>query len=143
MEEILVQGNITEDLKRLRVNATRTYGDENTSYQVYEVSEEDFQKLSDDADNRDLGDGHWKNGGWRWCEGSNQGDPNAEMFVNGEPILCWEKDREWKDDVYRDLLTYLCEEMGCSAFRNVCALAKDLAKYNNMKLAELFAKYQG
>ncbi|MGE1025841.1 hypothetical protein ACQGS6_17980 [Bacillus sp. GMs2/2] len=54
MEEILVQGNITEDLKRLGVNAKRTYGDENTSYQVYEVSEEDFQKLSDDADNGNI-----------------------------------------------------------------------------------------
>ncbi|WP_196473273.1 hypothetical protein [Bacillus sp. SRB1LM] len=49
-----MQGNITEDLKRLGVNAKRTYGDENTSYQVYEVSEEDFQKLSDDADNGNI-----------------------------------------------------------------------------------------
>lgn len=44
---------------------------------------------------------------------------------------------------FYDLLQYLCDEMGCSSPRNVCALTKDLAKYNNMKLSELFLKYQG
>ncbi|BCC54934.1 hypothetical protein BCJMU07_4284 [Bacillus cereus] len=149
MEEILVQGNITEDLKRLGVNATRTYGDETTSYQVYEVSDEDFKILSDDASKRDTDDGHWESGGWRWCEGSNQGKPNDILLVNNKDLHCWaepvEDDQEEKPyfNEYIHLLEYLEMEKGCSSFKNVCALAKDLAKYNNMTMAELFRKYQG
>lgn len=139
MEEILVQGFITEDLKRLGVNAKRTYGDENTLYQIYEVSDKDFKKLSDEPDIADT----WKSGGWRWCLGSNQGDPDTERVVNNKKLLCWKEDTIWGDDGYKDLLTYLCDEIGCSAFSNVCALTKDLAKYNNMTMAELFKKYQG
>ncbi|ONG91847.1 hypothetical protein BKK40_08070 [Bacillus cereus] len=148
MEEILVQGNINEDLKRLGVNAKRTYGDENTSYQVYEVSEEDFQKLSDDADNRDLDDGHWKNGGWRWCKGSNQPIPTDMAEVNHQELVCWvetlnDGEETYRNDWHVNLLEYLEIEMGCSSFKNVCAVTKDLAKYNNMTMAELFQKYQG
>ncbi|KLA35505.1 hypothetical protein B4080_5918 [Bacillus cereus] len=149
MEEILVQGNITEDLKRLGINATRTYGDETTSYQVYEVSDEDFKVLSDDASKRDTDDGHWQNCGWRWCEGSNQGKPNDVLLVNNKDLHCWaepvEDDQEEEPyfNEYMHLLEYLEMEKGCSSFKNVCALAKDLAKYNNMTMAELFRKYQG
>ena len=42
-----------------------------------------------------------------------------------------------------NLLSYLCDEVGASTFKNVCALTIDLAKYNNMKLSELFEIYQG
>lgn len=138
MVEILVQGNIEGDLKRLGIEATRTYGDEHTDYQVYEVSDEDFEKLS--ADTEDNG---WKDGGWRWAKGSNMGAPNDKKTVCGERLICWDRSDGWKEDEYGDLLTYLCEEMGCSAFRNVCALAKDLAEFNNMTMAQLFEKYQG
>ncbi|MGH1326617.1 hypothetical protein [Bacillus pretiosus] len=148
MEEILVQGNITEDLKRLGVNATRTYGDGTTSYQVYEISEEDFQKLSEDADNRDLDDGHWKNGGWRWAKGSNQPIPTDKATVKHKELACWVEpievgEESYKNDWHVNLLEYLDIEMGCTNFKNVCAVTKDLAKYNNMTMAELFQKYQG
>lgn len=144
MVEILVQGNIEEDLKRLGIKATRTYGNEYTDYQVYELSKEEYEKLSNDADERDIEDGFWLHGGWRWAEGSNMGNPNTRMTVRGEELVCWEK--EWngmQEDEYKDLLTYLCNEIGASAFRNVCALAVDLAKWNNMTMAQLFEKYQG
>lgn len=154
MEEILVQGNITEDLKRLGVNATRTYGDETTSYQVYEVSDEDFQKLSEDASKRNTDDDHWKNCGWRWAEGSNLGRPDTFVTVNQQQLFGWaeediyeEYEHEEEEDnrtyTYMKLLSYLEETVGCTAFRNVCAVTKDLAKYNNITLGELFQKYQG
>ncbi|BAR82333.1 hypothetical protein KNN_01487 [Bacillus thuringiensis serovar tolworthi] len=148
VEEILVQGNITEDLKRLGINATRTYGDETTSYQVYEVSEEDFRKLSDDAENMDTDDSHWKNGGWRWDTGSNQPIPTDKAEVNNQELVCWvetinDDEETYRNDWYVDLLEYLDVGVGCTAFRNVCAVTKDLAKYNNMSMAELFKKYQG
>lgn len=43
---------------------------------------------------------------------------------------------------YESLLEYLCENIGASQPRNVCALAVDLAKYNNMTMGELFTKYE-
>lgn len=44
---------------------------------------------------------------------------------------------------HKDLLTYFCDELHVSTERNVCALAVDLAKYNEMSLAELFRIYGG
>ncbi|PFL23224.1 hypothetical protein COJ07_06505 [Bacillus cereus] len=148
MEEILVQGNITEDLKRLGVVALRTYGNETTSYQVYAVSDDGFKKLSDDADNRDLDDGHWGDGGWRWCEGSNQPIPTDKATVKHKELVCWVEpievgEESYKNDWHVNLQEYLDIEMGCTTFKNVCAVTKDLAKYNNMTMAELFEKYQG
>ncbi|PFF63359.1 hypothetical protein [Bacillus thuringiensis] len=138
MEEILVQGNIIEDLKRLGINATRTYGDENTSYQVYEVSDEDFKKLSDEPDTA----GTWKNGGWRWATGSNLSKPDTFVKVNQNMLFGWIDEESYEPYVYRNLLTYL-EEVGCTSFKNVCAVTKDLATYNAITLGELFQSYQG
>ncbi|PFN12763.1 hypothetical protein [Bacillus cereus] len=148
MEEILVQGNIAEDLKRLGVNATRTYGNEETYYQVYELSDKEFEKLSVLCMNEDDNDEHWKNGGWRWCKGSNQPIPTEKAEVNHQELVCWVETLNDGEDTYRNdwhvnLLEYLDIEMGCSSFKNVCAVTKDLAKYNNMTMTELFQKYQG
>lgn len=148
MEEILVQGNIEEDLKRLGIHATRTYGNEETTYQVYELTKEDFEKLYTKCMNEDDNDEHWQNGGWRWNTGSNQGEPNATITVNDQRLLCWaetidDEEEPYMNDWHTKLLEYLDIEMGCTAFRNVCAVAKDLAKHNNMTLAQLFEKYQG
>ncbi|MBY7110357.1 hypothetical protein ILT06_05360 [Bacillus sp. 17RED48] len=148
MEEILVQGNITEDLKRLGVNATRTNGNEETYYQVYELSDKEFEKLSVLCMNEDDNDEHWQNGGWRWCKGSNQPIPTDKAEVNHQELVCWvetlnDGEETYRNDWHVNLLEYLDIEMGCTTFKNVCAVTKDLAKYNNMTMAELFRKYQG
>ncbi|HDR3897007.1 MULTISPECIES: hypothetical protein [Bacillus] len=148
MEEILVQGFINEDLKRLGVNATRTYGNEETPYQVYELTDKEFEKLSVLCMNEDDNDEHWQNGGWRWCTGSNQPIPTDKATVKHKELVCWVEpievgEESYKNDWHVNLLEYLDIEMGCTAFTNVCAVAKDLAKYNNMTMAELFKKYQG
>lgn len=44
---------------------------------------------------------------------------------------------------YSNLLEYLCDELGASTEKNVCALATDLAKYNEMSIAKLFMIYGG
>lgn len=64
--------------------------------------------------------------------------PTDVCFANGEDIAQCLFPRE-----YSDLLTYFCEEIGASTEKNVCALAVDLAKQNNLTLAELFKKYLG
>lgn len=44
---------------------------------------------------------------------------------------------------YDYLTDYISNEFGASMESNVCAIAKSLAKLNNMKLGELFEKYEG
>jgi hypothetical protein len=44
---------------------------------------------------------------------------------------------------YDNLTTYMCDELGASQPRNVCALAVDLARANGMTMAKLFETYEG
>ena len=103
--------------------------------------------------------------------GSNMGRPDVEYRIKDNTILAWDGnsrsdyesecnkclDRKsgacdgTEDDFnecygareYSGLLEYLCEEIGASQPKNVCALAVDLAKYNHMTMGELFTKYEG
>jgi hypothetical protein len=156
MIEILTMGNVTKDFKRLGIEVRQTYAGED--YGVCEVTDEEFKLLCDEPD--DVPDS-WEDCGWRHCEGSNQEKPTQRVLIKNQEIIAWyddsydfdseeEKQAYLKEhngvmplESYSNLLNYLCEEMGCSQPRNICALAKDLAKYNNIKLSELFKKYQG
>lgn len=156
MEEILVMGKVKRDFKRLGIEFRQTYN--GTDYGVCEVTEEELKILCYEPDDVL---GVWEEGGWRYCKGSNQDKPTQKVLIMNKEIIAWYDDtndfdseeekqeylREHNDvmplEKFHDLLQYLCEEMGCSQPRNVCALTKDLAEYNNMKLSELFEKYQG
>lgn len=155
MKEILTMGNVTNDFKRLGVEVRQTYNGE--EYGVCEVTEEEFKILCNEPDT----EGTWDDCGWRYCEGSNQAMPEQKILLNGKEIIAWyddsedfedEEEKQWyleenggvmPLEEFSDLLQYLCDEMGCSQPRNICALTKDLAKYNNIKLSELFKIYQG
>ena len=139
---------------------------------VWEVDDVEYESLcnmTDEQFERWSEEGAW----WRCAKGSNMGVPTHEFTINGEKIVAWYDDyidknlteefwydvangdetdadgnleryiAEWHTTDYRDLLEYFCEELGASTERNVCALATDLAKYNNMTMAELFRKYGG
>ena len=142
------------------------------NFEVWEMSEEDYEKICETTEKEYellAADDSW----WRGADGSNMGVPAHEFTINGEKIVAWYDDYIDKDltedfwhDVangdetdadgnleryiaelhttdYRDLLEYFCGELGASTGRNVCALATDLAKYNNITMAELFRKYGG
>ena len=141
------------------------------NFEVYEISDEDYEKLSNISDevwDSIANDFSW----WRGAKGSNMGIPNEIFTINGKEIIAWdnvakiidlecnwykmtdEEHEEWDNDLYEyleaycpiyynDLLEYFCEVLGASTERNVCALATDLAKYNNMTIGELFSIYGG
>ena len=102
------------------------------------MSEEEFVELA--------GEDAW----WRQSEGSNLGYPDETAIVNGSELICGGKERVYPsfDDIpkerkqYENLSDYLCNCVGVSQPRNVCACAMDLAKYNDMTMAELFEKYE-
>lgn len=135
-----------EDYKK---DLMRTYkGDE---YEVHSISDELFEAMCDMSDEEFeqlAGEDAW----WRSADGSNMDAPDTKVFINGNEMLGWagepwedeEDDEEDEFEIYASSLTnYLCDVVGASQPRNVCALAVDLAKYNNMTMGELFTKYEG
>lgn len=113
----------------------------NGDYEVWEVSDDLFKRMCDmsEDDFVDLaGEDVW----WRSAERSNLGIPDTKFTVNGKKLLGW----NWQDKKirkYENLSEYLCECIGASTGKNVCACAVDLAKYNHMTMAELFEMYEG
>lgn len=136
-------------------------------YEVWEVSDEDFKIMCDmsEEDFRKV----CPDGMWRSSDGSNLGVPDIDYVINNNKIVAWDgtgrrdyfkdfckdcSDREdgmccaTERDInechgerrYGSLLEYLCEEVGASQPRNVCACVVDLAKENGIKVSELFNK---
>lgn len=165
MKEILA-GNM-EQFFNNEFNGKCTYkGDE---YEVWEVSDESFDVMCDMSE-EDFVKLAGKDAWWRYCNGSVIGVPDANYEINGFRIVAWDERRNrYIEDCkkcsikemydceqteencdecfgkrrYKSLTEYLCEEIGASLPKNVCALAVDLAKYNNMTMGELFTKYEG
>lgn len=167
MAEILGGGALYKAFRELGIEATRTYkGKEKPHYQVWELSKDDLKKLECIDDWND----EW--GWWRFAKGSNQGTPFDFFTVNGRELIAWEdsyRDKDlldsWEDmpyeereeyhysfreykktmrsHTYDNLTTYMCDELGASQPRNVCALAVDLARANGMTMAKLFEVYEG
>lgn len=153
------------------IHYKKTYGkrcnpkkDYDPHYEVYEISKNDMKKLDEVFE---LPDGSW----WRWCKGSNMGTPFDFFYLNGKELIAWdgskrEKLRDLWDEAsddekavyhysfreyaeitmphkYDTLTEYMCEELGASTEKNVCALAVDLARANGMTMAKLFETYEG
>lgn len=119
-------------------------------YEVWEVSDELFIQMcnmSEDEFIRLAGENAW----WRSSEGSNLGIVNTTVYINGNEMLGWLGnlwDDEEDDDgdtieiFSKSLTNYLCDVVGASQPKNICACAMDLAKYNNMTMGQLFTKYE-
>ena len=133
-------------------------------YEVYEISQNDMKRLDEVFE---MPDGSW----WRWCKGSNLGTPFDFFDINGKELIAWDgykredlrddwNDKTQEDKVayhysfreyeeityphkYETLTEYMCNEIGASTEKNVCALAVDLARANGFKMSELFQIYEG
>lgn len=110
------------------------------NYEVWEVSDELFKticSLSESEFTSLAGDDAW----WRSSECSVLGYPDSEFTVNGKGLICWNRGLCSRNE-FTCLTEYLCDNVGASLPKNVCACAVDLAKYNDMKLSELFETYE-
>lgn len=118
-------------------------------YEIWEVSNEVFNIMCDMSEEKFVelaGEDAW----WRGSIGSNQSVPDTTIHINGYELLGWARE-PWEDEdedeefeIYsRSLSDYLCDVIGASQPKNVCALSVDLAKYNNMTMGELFTKCEG
>ena len=147
MKEIL-GGN----LKRFFDTVDNKYNDAeityaNERYEIWEVSDNLFTLMCNMSEEEFVelaGEDAW----WRQSEGSNLGVPYEKNVVNGHKLISWSKgyfdcESSRRSKKYESLSDYLCNCVGASQPRNVCACAMDLAKYNNMTMGELFRKYEG
>ena len=120
-------------------DAEITYAD--NEYEVWEVSDELHKKMCDMSEEEFVelaGEDAW----WRSCKGSVLGIPDTRFIVNHHYLIGWDR-LHCKRRKYTNLTEYLCECVGASTGKNVCACAMDLAKYNDMTMAKLFEKYGG
>lgn len=136
---------------------------------VYEIDDSGLEKLNNITD--EYWEENFKCCWYRCAEGSNLGNVNFEFIINGSKIKAWRSEsknieaikeyneldedekqeyknlgeyiKEWFIFSYDNLLNYYCFELGVSTERNICAVSVDLAKQNNMKISELFKKYNG
>ena len=142
------------------------------NFGVYKVLEQYFPKLCDIPDEewaKEFPESWWRyadgsNMGTPNCEFIINGvqidawqneyyvEDLVESYYNLDTheILAYELDggvEAYIEDNYRykydNLLEYFCDELGASTAKNVCALATDLAKYNEMSMALLFKLYGG
>ena len=169
MIEIL-GGNLASLFENAKLNGVCTYKgipkkEFDITYEVWEVYEKDFKILCDMTE--EMFESYCPNGWWRYSKGSIMGFPCNEFTINNHSILAWDgySREHWEKDCrmclnpcggthedweycyggreYSTITEYLCEELGASTEKNVCALLTDLAKYNNMKMSELMRKYEG
>lgn len=118
-------------------------------YEVWEVSDTTFDVMCNMTEEEFLclaGGDAW----WRSSDGCNLGSPDTTIHINGHELIGWggesweDEDEDEEFEIYAsNLSNYFCDVIGASQPRNVCALAVDLAKYNNMTMGELFTKCEG
>lgn len=129
-------------------NAEITYA--NDRYEVWNISGELFERMCNMTEEEFAKLSERDNAWWRSADGSNLSlHEKGEFTVNNKIMVGW-KNKSWQDNdkeydnctKYTDLSEYLCEHIGVSLPRNVVACAMDLAKYNNMSMAELFQIYE-
>ena len=147
MKEIL--GNNLEQFFNnnfLNNDTTRRLTYKGNRCEVWEVSNTVFDVMCDMTEEEFIcsaGEDAW----WRSADGCNLGSPDTTVHINGCKLIGWAGE-PWEDEeeddefeIYSNSLSdYLADVIGASQPRNVCAIAVDLAKYNNMTMAELFAK---
>lgn len=155
MIELLCTTGIENAFRDLGITARMTYKRppipdhgpyHGEAYEVWEVSEAAHEYLCA-IEEKDWHD-DW--GSWRSARDSNRtGDQMYPFIINGCRVWGWRG--HWKQKLssvvlkepcYKDLLEYFCEEIGASNQSNVCALAVDMAKANDMDMAELFERLQ-
>lgn len=142
-----------------------TYASE--MYEVWKVSDELFEKMNNMSE-EEFVELAGEDAFWRYSNGSVLGATDTTIYIKDNEMLGWRnKDNDCyycEDDDYcypeecneetcrecmidrltfSSLTEYLCDEIGASQPKNVCALAMDLAKANGMSMGELFEKYEG
>lgn len=143
MREILA-GELDEILTKHGIIAKKTYEAptiESIKTQVWEIEEDEFQKLLLVAEKEVENTDKWI----AWGGFPERRSCDARFNINHHYLKAWDnedRDDGWYPRKYENLFNYFDEELRMSKPSSICQLAIDLAESNNMKLSELFSKYQ-
>lgn len=116
----------------------------NDEYEIWKVSESVFNKLDNYKEEKwcETFPDSW----WRYSTGSVLETPDTLIKINGFQLYGWKDNHfnpEYDDELrteWESLTSYLCNNIGASQPKNVCALCVDLAKFNGLTLGELWNK---
>ena len=120
-------------------------------YEVWSVSDVIFEEMCNMEEEKFVsiaGEDAW----WRSSEGSVLWYlQTGEVSINGRNVIAWIENGLRSDGSigihfnmkFSSLTEYLCDFIGASLPKNICACAMDLAKYNNMSMGKLFELYEG
>ena len=111
-------------------------------YQVWQVTDYRLDRMrAEDSDEfvEKAGEDAW----WRYAIGCTLPKPSGRTIeiVNRERMIAF--DARFSYDTYTCLTEYLCDAVGASNEKNVCACSVELARANKMKLWEFWKTYQG
>lgn len=166
MKEILGK-NLQCFFDNKQLEGRKTYAGK--EFEVWEIPNETYEIMCGMTD--DEWYNLYPTSEWAFAKGSNMGTPNVDYIINGQHIIAWDGETRinWRNDEcedcsdylegrcnaneedvlaccrerkYNSITQYLEDEISVGLLRNVCALATDLAKYNNMTLGELFTKFE-
>lgn len=117
------------------------------SYEVWEVSDILYRimcTMSEKEFIKIAGKDAW----WRYSKGTIFNTPHEKNIVNDKELISWNKGFFYLEETrlpkkYDCLLDYLCDCFYILTPMNICSCCVDLAKCNNITMAELFEKYEG
>ncbi|WJV20803.1 hypothetical protein QU593_10335 [Rossellomorea marisflavi] len=136
MKEILAE-SLDIAVEELGIVAEKTY--EGEQYQIWKLSDSEYDVLAS------VSEEDWKNeyGMWRYSEGSVLDGQVVSLTVKGKELIGFgDTMYDYGITEHKDLLSYLCDELGVSQPRNVAAVVVDLADMNEMTVSDLFNTYE-
>lgn len=159
--EILAGDSFETAVREFNLDAKKTFG--NSRFEVWDISQGSLDALNS------IPDEEWKEdyGWYRFSGGCNISHyPTHEFYINEnkmigfydpcqyEPYLDYVREHKYSGEQlssidhnfffhYIRLTVYLCDMFGISTETNICSVCVDLAKLNNMTMAELFEKFEG
>lgn len=135
--------NLTKFFSKIEVSGSSvvkmTY--KGPRYEVWTLSENVFKIICDMTESEFVelaGDDGW----WGQSDGSVLGPKTGTRTVNNHRLQCWVDTRLSSRLRYESVSEYLCDSVGASTPRNVCACLVDLAKFNNMTISKLLSIYE-
>lgn len=140
--EVLAGIGFANAVKVFNLQANRTFS--NGTYEVWEVDEQDLQRIEQ------IPETNWSSDfGWYRCGNSCFENTLPMIFiVNGKMMFGFdgettleESDNNVKSREYENLTAYLKHELGCSKVTNIACVCADIATKNMMTMANLFEEY--
>lgn len=134
----IMGGNLDKSFEELGIKASKIVETTDSEYQVWSMTENEFETLCS------VPETDWKEdfGWWRSGRCIYEGSASVEYIVNGEKMLGYESESSFTGNEFTSYTNWLNEVMNLSTEKNVVIFAESLARDNGLKLSEFISKYE-